>query len=108
VQLKKLTGKELPEDVLTESLTRLEFTDDPIKESLFKSANDAYDLGFLAKGKERPNLEGIYDLTVLDQILSEKALPTIEEAAATNRTTAIGGDNITKTNDTTTLPDVVS
>jgi NitT/TauT family transport system substrate-binding protein len=108
VQLKKLTGKELPEDALAESLTRLEFIDDPIKESLFKSANDAYDLGFLAKGKERPNLEGIYDLTALDQVLSEKGLPTIEEAAAINTTTATGGDNITKTNDTTTLPDVVS
>lgn len=108
VQLKKLTGKELPEDALAESLTRLEFTDDPIKESLFKSANDAYDLGFLAKGKERPNLEGIYDLTALDQVLSEKGLPTIEKAAATNTTTATGDDNITKTNDTTTLPDVVS
>jgi NitT/TauT family transport system substrate-binding protein len=112
VQLKKLTGKELPVDVLAESLTRLEFTDDPIKESLFKSANDAYDLGFLAKGKERPNLEGIYDLTALDQVLSEKGLPTIEEATTTNATTATttatGGDNITKTNDTTTLPDVVS
>ena len=112
VQLKKLTGKELPVDVLAESLTRLEFTDDPIKESLFKSANDAYDLGFLAKGKERPNLEGIYDLTTLDQVLSEKGLPTIEETTTTNATTATttatGGDNITKTNDTTTLPDVVS
>ena len=112
VQLKKLTGKELPVDVLAESLTRLEFTDDPIKESLFKSANDAYDLGFLAKGKERPNLEGIYDFTTLDQVLSEKGLPTIEEATTTNATTATttatGGDNTTKTNDTTTLPDVVS
>ena len=107
-QLKKLTGKELPEDVLAESLTRLEFTDDPIKESLFKSANDAYDLGFLAKGKERPNLEGIYDLTALNQVLSEKGLPTIEDATATNTTTT-GGDNSTTTNDTTTtLPDVVS
>ena len=109
VQLKKLTGKELPEDVLTESLTRLEFTYDPIKESLFKSANDAYDLGFLAKGKARPNLEGIYDLTVIDQVLTEKGLPTVEDAAATTTTTAGGGDNITTTtNDTATLPDVVS
>jgi NitT/TauT family transport system substrate-binding protein len=107
VQLKKLTGKELPEDILAESLTRLEFTDDPIKESLFKSANDAYNLGFLAKGKERPNLEGIYDLTVLNQVLSEKGLPTIEDAAISTTTTA-GGDNSTTTNDVTTLPDVVS
>lgn len=107
VQLKKLTGKELPEDVLAESLTRLEFTDDPIKESLFKSANDAYDLGFLAKGKERPNLEGIYDLTVLNQVLSEKGLPTIEDAATiTTRGNATTANATTTTN--APLPDVVS
>lgn len=107
VQLKKLTGKELPEDVLAESLTRLEFTDDPIKESLFKSANDAYDLGFLAKGKERPNLEGIYDLTLLNQVLSEKALPTIEDAATiTTRGNATTANATTTTN--APLPDVVS
>ncbi|HEX5892962.1 MAG TPA: ABC transporter substrate-binding protein [Nitrososphaeraceae archaeon] len=101
VQLKKLTGKELPEDVLAESLTRLEFTDDPIKSSLLKSANDAYDLGFLAKGEARPDLNGIYDLVLLNQVLTEKGLPTIEDAATI----------ITRGNGTTTsapLPDVVS
>lgn len=76
-ELKKLTGQTIPEDVLIEALTRLEFTNDPIKLSLFQSANDAYDLGFLAKGQERPNLSGIYDLAILDQVLSEKGLPTI-------------------------------
>ena len=100
-QLKKLTGKELPVDVLAESLTRLEFTYDPIKESLFKSANDAYDLGFLAKGEARPNLNGIYDLALLDQVLSENGLPNIEAAV----TTAEGNNTIT-TN--APLPDVVS
>jgi NitT/TauT family transport system substrate-binding protein len=107
VQLKKLTGKELPGDILIESLTRLEFTYDPIKESLFKSANDAYDLGFLAKGEARPNLEGIYDLVLLDQVLSEKGLPTIESAA-----TITGGNNTPPPATTTAadapLPDVVS
>src|ERR671919_1156685 len=83
IQLKKLTEKELPEDVLVESITRLEFTYDPIKESLFKSANDAYDLGFLAKGEARPNLNGIYDLALLDQVLSENGLPNIEAAVTT-------------------------
>src|ERR687898_2270256 len=77
VQLKKLTRQNIPEDVLTESLTRLEFTYDPIKQSLFKSANDAYNLGFLAKGKARPNLDGIYDLTLLDQVLNERGLPSV-------------------------------
>ena len=103
VQLKKLTGQELPEDVLAESLTRLEFTYDPVKESLFKSANDAYDLGFLAKGKARPNLNGIYDLKVLDQVLSERGLPTIEGAAS-----ATGGNNTSTTTANAPLPDVVS
>ena len=102
VQLKRLTGKELPEDILVESLTRLEFTYDPIKESLLKSANDAYDLGFLAKGETRPSLDGIYDLVLLDQVLSEKGLPTID---AVTTTTAAGG-NHTTTN--APLPDVVS
>jgi NitT/TauT family transport system substrate-binding protein len=101
IQLKKLTGKELPVDVLAESLTRLEFTYDPIKESLFKSANDAYDLGFLAKGEARPNLNGIYDLALLDQVLSENGLPNIEAAVTT-----AGGNNTITTN--APLPDVVS
>ena len=80
-ELQKLTGQTIPEDVLTEAITRLEFTYDPIKLSLFQSANDAYDLGFLAKGEERPNLSGIYDLALLDQVLSEKGLPTVESTA---------------------------
>jgi NitT/TauT family transport system substrate-binding protein len=79
-ELKKLTGQTIPDETLTEALTRLEFTNDPIKLSLFQSANDAYDLGFLAKGKDRPDLTGIYDLTLLNQVLSEKGLPTIEDA----------------------------
>lgn len=79
VQLKKLTGQNLPEDVLLEALTRLEFTFDPITLPLFQSANDAYDLGFLAKGEARPNLLGIYDLTPLDQVLSEKGLPSVND-----------------------------
>lgn len=109
VQLKKLTGKDLPEDVLAESLTRLEFTYDPIKQSLFKSANDAYDLGFLAKGESRPNLNGIYDLVLLDQVLSEKGLPTIENAATTTEGSQPGNNNTTTDASTNeTLPDVVS
>ncbi len=79
-QLEKLTGQTITDDVLTEALIRLEFTNDPIKISLFQSANDAYDLRFLAEGEERPDLTGIYDLALLDQVLSEKGLPTIEDA----------------------------
>ena len=99
----------VPEDVLAESLTRLEFTYDPIKQSLFKSANDAYDLGFLAKGESRPNLNGIYDLVLLDQVLSEKGLPTIESAPTTTEGSQPGNNNTTTDASTNeTLPDVVS
>ncbi len=64
--------------ILSNALTKLEFTYDPIKLSLFKDANDAYDLGLLAKGKARPDLSNIYDLTILDKILDEKGLPPVE------------------------------
>ena len=100
VQLKKLTRQNIPEDVLAESLTRLEFTYDPIKQSLFKSTNDAYDLGFLAKGKARPNLVGIYDLTLLDQVLSEKGLPSVGDT--------VGAGNNASNTEGEVLPDVVS
>jgi NitT/TauT family transport system substrate-binding protein len=62
-------------------------------------------LGLLAKGKARPNLNGIYDLTLLDQVLSEKGLPTIEGAATTGKS-QLGGNNTTAAD--TALPDVVS
>jgi NitT/TauT family transport system substrate-binding protein len=73
--LKKLTDKTIPEDELKQALSRIDFTYDPIKNSLFKSARDAYNLGFLAKGqKQQPDLSGIYDLTLLNNILREKGL----------------------------------
>jgi NitT/TauT family transport system substrate-binding protein len=70
--LKKLTGKAIPEDELRQAFSRIDLTYDPIKESLFKSAYYAYKLGFLAKGqKQQPDLSGIYDLTLLNNILKE-------------------------------------
>jgi len=78
VELKKLTGKEIVEDELKQALSRIDFTYDPLKLSLFQSANNAYDLGFLAKGKPHPDLSGIFDLTILDQVLKSKGLKPIE------------------------------
>jgi len=73
-QLIVLTGKEIPEDEFTDGLSRLELTWDPIKSSLFKSANDAYDIGFL---ESNPDLSQIYDLRILNEVLAEKGLPPI-------------------------------
>ncbi len=87
VQLKKLTGKTIPENVLAAAVTKLEFTYDPIKLSLIKDANDAYDLGLIEKGKERPNLSNIYDLTILDKVLAERGLDPIGGAIINSNNT---------------------
>jgi len=83
-ELKKLTGKTIAEDELRQAWSRIEFTYDPLKISLFRSANNAYDLGFLAKGKPRPNLSGIFDLTILDQVLKQKGLQPVEGGATSS------------------------
>src|ERR671914_1279521 len=74
-ELDKLTGKMIPEDEYREGMSRLELTFDPIKESLFKSADDAFNIGFL--GKTRPDISRIYDLSILNEVLKERGLPEI-------------------------------
>ncbi|HSB56445.1 MAG TPA: aliphatic sulfonate ABC transporter substrate-binding protein [Nitrosopumilaceae archaeon] len=73
-ELEKLTGKTIPEDELQEAFSRMEITYDPVKESLFKSAYDAFDIGFL---DTKPDLSEIYDLQLLNSVLEEKRLATI-------------------------------
>lgn len=74
-ELEKITGKTIPDDELRDAFSRMTITYDPIRESLIKSANDAYDVGFL--GDVKPNLTDIYDLELLNQVLVEKNLPII-------------------------------
>jgi NitT/TauT family transport system substrate-binding protein len=83
-----LTQKTIAEDLLNASLSRIDFTYDPIRLSLFQGANDAFNLGFLP---ENPDVSGIYDLTVLDQVLQERGLPSVSglDAAGTNTTDAL-------------------
>ena len=81
-EFQKLTGKTIKENELRQAWSRIQFTYDPLKLSLFQGANNAYDIGFLAKGKPRPDLSGIYDLTILNEVLKEKGLQPIGEAGA--------------------------
>ena len=74
-QLEKLTGKTIPADELQDAFSRLEITYYPIKESLYTSANNAFELGFL--GDTKPDLSSIYDLTLLNEVLGEKNQPII-------------------------------
>jgi NitT/TauT family transport system substrate-binding protein len=68
--LKKITGQTIPEDEIRDALMRLELTYDPIKESLFKMADNAYELGYLGNGGSKLDLSNIFDLTILNDILS--------------------------------------
>ncbi len=75
-EIKRETGKALPQKVLNESLKRIELTYDPIASSLFKSAKSAFDQGFL--GSEQPDLSNIYDLTLLNEVLAERGLKRVK------------------------------
>jgi sulfonate transport system substrate-binding protein len=75
-ELKKITGKTIPEDELVEGLSRMELTNDPVQESLYQAAEDAVEIGYLQSGG--PDLRGIYDLDLLNEVLAEKGLVLIE------------------------------
>ena len=95
-QVKKLTGKTIPQDQLKQAFSMIDFTYDPLKLSLFQSANNAYNLGLLAKGKPHPDLSGIFDLTILDQVLKSKGLAPIEggEQLQSQQSSSSSGGNL--------------
>lgn len=74
-ELKVEMGKALAEATLTNAWKRLEFTPDPIRASLIKSAADAQRIGFLRKA---PDLEKIYELDLLNAALRERKLPEVK------------------------------
>ena len=65
--LEDLTDTQLPEGTLAAAWENLEFTVDPIAGSLVESANDALELGLV----DSADVDGIYDLTMLNEVLSE-------------------------------------
>jgi NitT/TauT family transport system substrate-binding protein len=74
-EVEKLTGKPLADGVLSDAWSRMRPTWDPVAPSLVESANAAHAAGFL---REKPVLTGIYNLTLLNQVLRAKQLPEIE------------------------------
>jgi NitT/TauT family transport system substrate-binding protein len=73
-ELKAETGRGLAPETLDRAWDKLELTHDPIRPSLFKSADDAHRIGFL---KEKPDLSRIYDLRWLNEVLREKQMPEV-------------------------------
>lgn len=69
-QIRRETNKALPDDVLEEAFSRLQVTYDPLHAALNTAAQQAFEDGFL--GRQMPDLSGLYDLTILNQVLAEK------------------------------------
>ncbi|HEX7537773.1 MAG TPA: ABC transporter substrate-binding protein [Dermatophilaceae bacterium] len=65
----KISGKPLKPSVITAAWRQLEFTVDPVPSSLLTGAQHAYQVGVLTK---EPKLDGLVDLTLLNQLLKER------------------------------------
>ena len=75
-ELKKETGKALAEPVILRAIERVQFTWDPVADSLHKSAERAHRIGFL---RAKPDLKGLLSLQLLNEVLKERGLQTVTE-----------------------------
>jgi NitT/TauT family transport system substrate-binding protein len=73
-QLKKLSGKPLPDAVLVRALAHVSITTDPAAPTLRAVADHAYSVGALT---HKPDINGLVDLTLLNQVLVAAGQPAI-------------------------------
>src|SRR2546421_10652696 len=75
-EIKRITGKGMLTNELDIAFNNLTITYDPLTTTLTQSADRAYSLGFL--GSSKPDLSGIYNLGLLNQVLASKGLATVQ------------------------------
>lgn len=75
-QIQAETSKALPLTVLEEAFSRMQVTYDPLRGALLTAAKQAFDDGFL--GRQMPDLSGLFDLALLNQVLVEKGRKVIQ------------------------------
>jgi NitT/TauT family transport system substrate-binding protein len=73
-QIDKLTGAKLKTDTLDLAWSRMKPTWDTLGSTLQKSADSAFNAGFI---KTKPDLSSLVDLTILNAVLAESKLPLI-------------------------------
>lgn len=78
-EIARITSAGLPAVVIDQAFTNVAFTWDPYPKTLLEAANAAFALGFL--GDTKPDLSGIFDLTLLNEVLAEKGLAPITDRA---------------------------
>jgi NitT/TauT family transport system substrate-binding protein len=77
-EIGRITSKPLKDAVIAAAWPKLTFTDDPVASSLGKSAADAQSLDLL---DPVDNLPGIYDLSLLNQVLTAAGEPEVKGLA---------------------------
>ncbi|CAL9401207.1 aliphatic sulfonate ABC transporter substrate-binding protein [Streptomyces sp. Tu 3180] len=75
-QLRTDSGKALPAEVLDPAWESIRFTDDPLAATLDAQAEHAVKAGLL----DEPDLTGIYDLTLLNEVLEAAGEPAVDDA----------------------------
>ncbi|MFF9339882.1 MULTISPECIES: aliphatic sulfonate ABC transporter substrate-binding protein [unclassified Streptomyces] len=75
-KLKELSGKPLGAEVIDGAWPSIGFTDDPLAATLQAQADHAVKAGLL----EKPDLKGIYDLTLLNKVLKAEGQPEVSDA----------------------------
>jgi NitT/TauT family transport system substrate-binding protein len=75
------SGKALPAKVLDPAWSSISFTDDPLAATLHAEAEHAVTAGLLNK----PDLKGIYDLTLLNKVLGAAGGSTVDDAGLGTR-----------------------
>lgn len=77
--LTALTGSGIEPDTLSSAWKQVEFTVDPLAETLKESAAHAVDVGLLDQSQldAAGDINGLYDLTLLNEVLKKNKLPEI-------------------------------
>ena len=73
-ELKRITSKALPADVIDRAFANITVTDDPIASSLSATAENAEEAGLLSNVE----LDGIYDVRLLNEVLTAAGKPKVE------------------------------
>ncbi|MGZ4675526.1 MAG: ABC transporter substrate-binding protein [Acidimicrobiia bacterium] len=72
--IQKATGKAIAPDLVTASFDSITFTVDPLASTLVKNAQESAALGLITSA----DVKGIYDLTILNQVLKAAGQPAVK------------------------------
>jgi len=75
-QIDEITSKPLADAVINDAWENLDFTYDPVADSVRSSAENAYELGLL---QDEPDLANLFDLDILNRVLTKEGLAAVSD-----------------------------